>query len=84
MDDFLANRPTIEWGHQPTAGAKAASGAAATDALPALKGQNHQVVCEAEGARPRVETVAEDGVVKRVVITCSDGQRIELRCVYDG
>ncbi|MDP0499611.1 MAG: hypothetical protein Q7P63_05875 [Verrucomicrobiota bacterium JB022] len=82
MEDFLSNRQRIEWGNQPPAGARPAKPAAG-QSLPTLKGQQRQVVCEAEGARPKVETIAEDGIIKHVVITCSDGQRIELRCVYD-
>lgn len=85
MDDFLSNRPRIDLGTPPSPGIRAPSAPAQPTGkvLPGLKGQTQQTVCEAQGARPKVETVSEDGVITRVIITCSDGQRIELRCQYD-
>ena len=31
---------------------------------------------------PRVEVISQDGVVKKILITCSCGQKIELQCNY--
>lgn len=36
----------------------------------------------AKGCEPRVEVVEEDGVVKRIKVTCSCGEVIELDCDY--
>lgn len=35
------------------------------------------------GAEAKVETVVEEGVVKKIIVRCSCGERIEIDCQYE-
>lgn len=50
----------------------------ASDESSAEETGEHQSSCE-----PSVQTVEEDGVVKRIIVTCSCGAVTEIDCQYD-
>lgn len=79
MKDFLQDRPSLSLTSRSAA--TAAARPASTPVLTSLR-QEKRVVHEPTGTQPRVETVHEDGRVTRILITCADGNLIELDCHY--
>jgi len=90
LQDFLAGRPSLnsdsakpavpaerEAGFQPLFAARAPA------LTPAAGGRRIADVPESELLdAPQIELVEENGVVQRIIVTCTCCQRIELECEY--
>ncbi len=82
MESFLKGREKVGKAKLPRekAGGLAGLGGAAEQARPpAAPAAGHR---PGNPHEPKVELVAEDGVVSKIVVTCTCGQRIELMCEY--
>jgi hypothetical protein len=79
MQDFLQGRPS----HPATNGAALK---AHTHGFVGMEPQNtNSGVRHAEshgGAQSTVELIREDGQIKRIIVQCPCGERIELECDY--
>jgi len=83
MDDFLSNRAVLSYGN-PLAPMEPIEVDGEGEALLGGLNEQKQTLCEAEGKRPKVEMVTQDGVVTRLRLLFADGDILELDCVYPG
>ena len=93
MSEFLSNKEqiaqvsSVDTGDECSKGFKPliASHIVHTKTEPAKSEELHNVVvCEEglEGPPPKIQLLTEAGEVKRIMITCTCGQYIELECNY--
>jgi hypothetical protein len=72
MKSFLSNRETIS--------GERVSGGSVRLSQEAKSGVIQLVSSEPNG--PKIETIAEKGVVQKIIITCKCGEVIKLDCKY--
>ena len=90
LQDFLAGRPSIASDRTASAGSAAQetgfqSLLSARVASLSPGGSARRIESQDAGERleaPQIELVQEGGVVRRIVVTCTCCQRIELECEY--
>jgi hypothetical protein len=90
LQDFLAGRPSVVSEHAPTPGTSLPE--SGFQSLLNVRGGKHpsngvprRVGESATGETleaPQIEVEQENGVVRRIVVTCTCCQRIELECEY--
>ena len=81
MDDFLTNRSVLSFGN-PLAPSEPVEAESEGENFWGGLNEERTTLCEAEGKRPKVEMVTQDGIVKRLRLLFPDGDILELDCVY--
>ena len=86
LQDFLANRPSIQSSASNSAPARSDSFQPLIASRPAgLAGKNSEPDPEPASEHleaPQIELVRENGQVRRIVVTCSCCEKITIDCEY--
>ena len=73
MENFLKNRTKIDKDNLPQK---------AETTVQKISLDKPILIEEPKQDEPKVEVISQDGVVKKILITCTCGQKIELQCNY--
>ncbi len=86
LQDFLANRPSIQSSATASAPARGGDFQPLFAARPAgLAGKSSEPDSDLESPRleaPQIELVREGGQVRRIVVTCTCCEKITIDCEY--